>query len=96
MSDQERMYDAPVVAAERDRLATFSYPNHVSCKTLDTLKFASLIDAGAGGGNVPGRIRHRPRGTLCRLRLQAGDGGPDERGVVRKEPFRARSRSKHH
>lgn len=50
MSDQGRMYDAPVVAAERNRLATFSYPNQVSCRVLDTLKFSSLIDAGAGTG----------------------------------------------
>ena len=50
MSDQGRMYDAPVVAAERDRLATFSYPNQVSCRVLDALEFSSLIDAGAGTG----------------------------------------------
>ena len=50
MDVPERMYDAPVTEAERNRLATFSYPNQVSCKVLDTLEFSSCIDAGAGTG----------------------------------------------
>jgi hypothetical protein len=50
MSDQERLYDAPVGEVERNRLASFSYPNQVSRGLLDSIGFSSCIDAGAGTG----------------------------------------------
>lgn len=50
MSDQEGIYARSVVAAERDRLTGFIYPNTVSRSALEGLEFNSLIDAGAGLG----------------------------------------------
>lgn len=86
MSDQRGMYTSPAPEVERRRLATFEYPNEVSCRALDKLQFDSFIDAAAGPGTgIAEYVVHVRQATYTAFDLNPGMVDMLSRGLKEKE-----------